>query len=269
VSLALVVAAAVVVAPASGLAGETGDAQSIALEMIKAHGGMDRWKAVTTVSFKNTMVAPWEPDDPWVSIEVTEQNSRRTYQDWPLDGATIVSDGKVTWSKDWKRGNPPKFMVNLSYYFLNLPWITQDPGVKLEGPGQGKLPGGDETYTTIRMTFEPGVGEASDDYYVIFIDPETKRMKAVEYIVTYGAMLDLFNVPEDQTFVGPLINVFDEYATVGGLAFPVKYTTYSPDGDVYGQHTVENLSLDKPFDETRMKMPDDAVVDNSSAKRKQ
>lgn len=33
--------------------------------------------------------------------------------------------------------------------------------------------------------------------YVIYIDPKTNLMKRVEYIVTYGAMLDLFRLPPD------------------------------------------------------------------------
>ena len=213
------------------------------------------------------MVAPYEPDDPWVSVETTQQGSRRTYQDWPLDEASIVYDGTSVWSVDWKRDNPPKFMVNLTYYFLNLPWLTQDDGVVLEGPGEGKLPKDDKTYITIRMTFEPGVGDTPDDYYLIFIDPDTYLMRGAEFIVTYGAMLDLFNMPEDVTFLGPMIKVFETYDTVDGLKIPTTYKTYTPDGTIYGDHTVEDISFTKVFDEARMKMPGGAVIDTSSHER--
>jgi hypothetical protein len=244
-----------------------GDAQDVAMEMIDAHGGMRAWKQAATMSFKNSFVAPYDPDDPWVSIETTQQGSRRSYQDWPLDNATVAYDGEQVWSVGWKRDNPPKFMVNMAYYFLNLPWLTQDDGVVLAGPGKGKLPNDDAIYTTIRMTFEAGVGDAPDDYYEIFIDPDTHLMRGVEYIVTYGAMLDLIGVPADVRFFGPLVKVFESYATVAGLKVPAKFNTYSMEGDVYGEHIVEDISFSKKFDEARMSMPDGAVIDSSSNKR--
>ena len=244
------------------------EAHMVAKKMIEAHGGMEKWSQAPTVSFKHTMIAPQQPDDPWTSIDVTEQGSRRTYQDWPLDEATIVFDGKETWSTDWKRLNPPKFMVNMAYYFLNLPWITQDDGVVLGDFGEGKLPHDDKAYITIRMTFEAGVGDAPDDYYVIYIDPDTHLMRGCEYIVTYGAMLDLFNMPPDVKFLGPLVKVFDDYEKVDGLMVPMTYKTYTPNGQMYGDHSVENVSFKQPFDEARMKKPNNAVIDTSSNERK-
>lgn len=268
--VALVCAALVVAATTTPQADECimSAAQVTAMKMIDAHGGLDKWRSAPTMSFKQTMIAPQEPTDPWTSIEMTHQSSRRTYQDWPLDKATITSDGKKTWSEGWKRGNPPKFMVNLAYYFINLPWLTMDDGVVLEGPGEGKLLDDDKTYITLRMTFEAGVGDASDDYYVIFIDPDTYMMRGVEFIVTYGAMLDLFGMPEDVKQMGPLFKVFDDYKTVEGLKVSTRYKTFTPDGTLYGDHTVEQISFSKPFDEARMTMPEGALIDQSSNERK-
>jgi hypothetical protein len=250
------------------LADEKTEVSEVVWKLIDAHGGMEKWRAAPTVSYEHKLVAPQEPDDPWLSHELTDQRTRREYQEWPLDEATICFDGDKTWSVNWQRLNPPKFMVNLSYYFLNLPWITQDPGVILDGPGTGKIPEDDTEYITVKMTFEAGTGESPDDYYVIYIDPETYRMKATEYIVTYGAMLDLFNAPPEMKFIGPLYHVYEDYVTVGGLVMPSKYRTYDPTGNVYGHHTVSNYAFDKPFDESKMKMPDGAKIDTSSNKRK-
>jgi len=242
-------------------------AEDVASQMIEAHGGLDAWRMKPTVSYKHTLVAPYEPDDPWVSVEVVDQRTRREYQDWPLDGSRIVSDGHEVWSVNWKRANPPKFMVNMAYYFINLPWLTQDDGVILEGPGEGTLPNDDKTYITLMMTFAAGTGDAPDDYYKIFIDPDTGLMKAAEYIVTYGAMLDLMQMPPEQTFMGPLTKVYDDYQTIDGLTVPSSYRTYGPDGNVYGEHKVENVSFSKKFDVSQLKKPAGAVVDKSSSRR--
>lgn len=242
------------------------DAERIVEKMIEAHGGMEAWQSAPTVSFRHTLVSPQDPEDPWVSIETTEQGSRRTYQEWPRDGARIAWDGKTVWSTDWKRLNPPKFMVNLAYYFLNLPWLTQDPGVNLAMEGRGGVPNDDRDYLKVKMTFDPGTGETPDDYYVIYIDPDTYRMRATEFVVTYGPMLDIFGVPAEVKFIGPIIHSYSEFTTVDGLVVPVAYSTFTPTGQLYGEHTVENWSFSKAFDETRLEMPEGAVIDTSDPK---
>lgn len=239
----------------------------VATVMIEAHGGLDAWRAKRTLSYRHTMVAPYAPDDPWVSVEVVDNSSRREYQEWPLDHARIAYDGEQVWSVNWKRANPPKFMVNMAYYFINLPWLTRDDGVNIGELGQGKLPGEEKTYVTVMMTFDPGVGETPEDYYKLFVDPDTGLLKGVEYIVTYGAMLDLMKLPADQTYLGPLTKVYTSYEEIDGLKVPATYRTFAPNGQVYGEHKVENFAFDGPFDESMLQMPEGAVVDHSSAKR--
>ena len=87
---------------------------------------MARWAEAPSVSYEHTLISPGDEDDPWVARETIEQGSRRVYQDWPLDGATLGYDGSEAWTTDWKRGNPPKFMVYVSYYIMNMPWMTRD-----------------------------------------------------------------------------------------------------------------------------------------------
>ena len=103
--------------------------------------------------------------------------------------------------------------------------------------------GDDREYITVKMTFEAGVGETPDDYYTIYIDPETNRMRATEFVVTHAAMLDLFKAPPEAKFIGPLIHVYEEYGTYDGLVIPTRYTTYTPNGRQYGNHTVEDISF--------------------------
>jgi len=242
-------------------------ADQLAAKMIEAHGGMERWEKSSIIHFNQSMVAPGQ-DDPWVSVETIEQGDRRVYQEWPLDGARIVYDGTEVWSTGWIRANPPKFMVHLAYYFICLPWLTQDPGVNLEYTGMGKFPTAEKDYHQLRMTFDAGVGDSPDDYYVIFIDPESYRMIGTEFVVTYGAMLDLFNLPPDKTFLGPLFKVYEDYTEVDDMVLPKRYKTYTPDGTMYGDHLVSNYRFDGVFDEVLMRKPAGAVVDRSSNKRK-
>lgn len=237
-------------------------------KLIQAHGGMEKWAAAPTVSMEHKMVAPQSPDDPWVSYDTTEQGSRRTYQDWTRDEAQIAFDGSRTWSVGWKRLNPPKFMVNLAYYFACMPWILEDDGVILSEPGTGTLPDDDTVYQTVTMTFKPGVGETPDDKYIVFIDPQTHRMKATRFWVTYGALLDIMNMPPEVKALGPITHIYDELQTVEGLTVPAKYHTIGPAGRVMGEHWVTRVSFSKEFDESRMQMPHNAEIDQSSVHRK-
>lgn len=247
---------------------EDGAALEIVQRLIQAHGGMERWEATPTCSYTHKMVAPGYEDDPWVSEEIVEQGSRRCFQNWPLDEAQVAFDGETVWSMNWQRGNPPKFMVNLAYYFLNLPWLTQDPGVFLVDSGMGRFPTAEKDYLTVRMTFDEEVGDTPDDYYVLFIDPDTHRMAATEYVVSFGPMLDLFQAPADAKFIGPFFHVYRKWETVAGLTVPSEYDTFLPDGSKMGVHEVTDWSFDQPFDSARLEMPDGAVVDTSDPRRR-
>lgn len=264
-----VVLALATLSAGTALAGEAPAAtRELVHKLIEAHGGMEKWAAAPTVSLEHKLVAPQQPDDPWISYDTTEQGLRRTYQDWTHDEAEIVYDGSKTWSVGWKRLNPPKFMVNMAYYFVCMPWILEDDGVILSEPGTGKLPDDDTEYKTITMTFEAGVGETPDDKYIVFIDPKTHLMKATRYWVTYGAMLDLMNMPPEVKALGPITHVYDEFQTVEGLTVPATYHTIGPAGRVMGEHWVTRVSFSEKFDESRMEMPHNAEVDKSSVERK-
>lgn len=236
--------------------------------MVAAHGGMEKWQSVPTISYEHAMTDPSEPDDPWVTIEVTEQGSRRCYQTWPRDNATLGFDGETTWTVGWMRGNPPKMMAGISYFFLNLPWITQDDGVILEQVGTAKLPTQTKDYIIVKMTYDPSTGASPHEYYLLHIDPDTHLLKGVEYTVTWAGLLDAFQMPPEVEFLGPSVKVYNEYADIGGLKITTDYTTYGKDGIVYGLHTVKDLSLSKPFDESQVEMPEGAEIDSTSRSRR-
>lgn len=252
--------------------GRYADAQSkeIITKMVEAHGGLEKFNQAKTLSYDHIMWGVGMPDKYgpwWVSKEVIEQGSRRVYQDWLWNNAKIAWDGEKVFSEDWARLNPPKMMAHIHYYFIALPWATQDPGVHLSSPEKAKLPEGEKEMWRIRMSFEKGVGQSSDDYYLLYIDPETYLIAGVGYTVTDGAFLDRMKMPAEIKSIGPMTHVYRQSTEIEGLIFPVKYKTFSPDGKVMGRHLVINYALNKPFDETRMTMTPKSVIDDSSAER--
>jgi hypothetical protein len=238
-------------------------------KVIAAHGGMERWNKAKTLSFTHILTFGEPLAAEWgISEEVTDVKTLRTYQWWPLDGAPLGNDGTKTWTKNWKGFSFPNMNVNQFYRTLSMPWSIASMPYIVGAPSKGKLVKDSIEYVTLKLNFDQSTGESSERYFKLFIHPQTHRIKAVEYSVTYGAFLDLIELPKEQKFYGPVTHIYFEYVNVDGLIFPKKYDTLGEDGNRYGSHVAYNYSLTKPFDESKMKMPKDAVIDNSSSKRK-
>ncbi len=230
----------------------------IVRQMIEAHGGLEKWHSAPTVSFEASLLPPGA-SSPLVHRVAVEQGSRRAYLDFPEMGARISWDGEKAWSENWQGPFPPRFFALLSYYFMNLPWLAADPGVNLSEPGIGTLWDDPTEYITVKMTFGPGVGDTPEDYYILHIDPDSYRLRAAELTVTYAAVL-----PPDIDVMTEVI-VYEEFATVDGLAVPTKASIYGKDRSPLASFPeVRDWSFNKPFDESRMVMPSDAVFDTSS-----
>jgi len=246
---------------------ESTETKRVIEKMITAHGGLINWKNKPSISYVHTFVSPFDPSDPWTSHEIIEQGRRRVYQNWPLDSAEIIYNGKEFYGVNWKRSNPPKFTAHLAMYFSNLPWLTQDNGVKLGEVRRRKILDEPKEYLAVKMTFKDDVGESSDDYYDLLIDPETYTLMAVEYIMTYGALLDLMELPKEVKFLGPFIKKMENYVSIEGLKMPTKLVTLGPKGEDYGFHTYKNWSFSKSFNDELVLLPENAQLDSSSSKR--
>ncbi len=235
--------------------------REIVARMIEAHGGLEKWRSASTVSFEAALLPPGA-DSPVVHRVTVEQGPRRAYLDFPGMGARISWDGEKAWSENWQGPFPPRFFALLSYYFMNLPWLAADPGVNLSEPGTGMLWDDPTEYITVKMTFGPGVGDTPEDYYILHIDPDSYRLRAAELTVTYAAVL-----PPGVDVMTEII-VYEEFATVDGLTVPMKSSIYGKDGSSLASFPeLRDWSFSKPFDESRMVMPPDAVLDTSSPTR--
>jgi len=241
-------------------------AEKIIAKMIEAHGGMKEWKNCPTVSFDTHLRVDFGGGN-WVDYweEVTvEQGSRRVYATLPNPDGTsgsIAFDGQNAWSAGDLRGiakAPARFTAWRNYYLFNVPWLTQDASVILGKPGTGTVPNDTREYITVPMTFKADAGDTPRDTYTLYIDPDTYRLKATEYGMTFKSML-----PEGMTSAPPSVFVWEETKDVHGLIVLTRYNVYWKDGAIVTTGEVSNWAFDKPFDETRMEMPDDGTPDES------
>ena len=82
------------------------DARQSVTDMIDAHGGMQAWDAISSISFMFFTRNSGAPE-PWLSRETIHTPTGRAYLDWPVLEAAIVWDGSDVWSDNWPPFAPP------------------------------------------------------------------------------------------------------------------------------------------------------------------
>lgn len=231
------------------------DAEAIVDRLVAAHGGLKAWRDAPSVRFTDHWTLPGGRQ--YSTRVVVEQGRRRSTLDMLGSEAHLGWDGEKAWSVAWESPAPPRFMAQLNYYFVNLPWLTQDPGVVLAYEGQRPVRGSDTAYHHVRMSFENGVGDTPDDYYLLYVDPDSHRLHGCEYIVTYQPLL-----PDGVEHTPPHDLIFQEWAQVDGLVVPVSYVIYEGD-EIYAKCEIDEWEFEEPFDPSSVEMPEGAVVDDS------
>lgn len=255
-----IVALSVGLAALAGMSEAAESPQQIVDSMIAAHGGMNTWASAPTVSFEAEMIPPGQTQGAPVRVTV-EQGRRRAYQEVPALSARMAWDGEKAWSENWKLPFPPRFAALLDYYFANLPWLTRDPGVRLASEGTAELPGDVTEYLAVRMTFDEGVGDSPRDSFLLFIHPQTRQLRATEYVATYAGVM-----PPGLKALPPNRVLYEEHATVDGLIVPTRYEFFVKEGHKpLATVRVRDWSFSKPFDASRLTMPAGGVLDKSKA----
>ncbi|TRY29311.1 hypothetical protein FM019_18065 [Aliiglaciecola sp. M165] len=237
--------------------------------MVDAHGGIDKWRSIPAISFDAIMHNNYHAKHElawWVARESIDQQTKQVHQNWYLSDAEIAYDGEDVWSRNWNKVNPPTAMLYFFYYFINLPFITQDEGVVLSEVKEFAWPGhGGKVYHEVKMTFKerPVIGKSALDYFVLYIDPITNLLAGYQYAIGNRAMLDALGQPPERKLFGPLWRYIVKNQTVDGLVFPAAFRTM-PEADerIVGNHIITDIDISTPFDKTLLSMPKDAIVDN-------
>lgn len=134
------------------------------------------------------------------------------------NGPTLVFDGKKAWVAS-KTGQFPgaRFHLLTWTYFMAAPFKLQDPGSKLVPQSDQALLG--KKYKTARLTFEDGVGDSPEDWYVVYKDPSKQQLAALAYIVTYGQS-------KEKASQAPHVLVYEEPVEVEGVSLTKRWRIY-------------------------------------------
>jgi hypothetical protein len=169
------------------------------------------------------------------------------------DTALLFYDGERAWISPASVTVPrARFHLQTWPYFLAAPFKLQDPGTHLEPTGRHPLDG--TPCETARLTFDPGVGDSPDDWYFVYEDPETGRLAAMGYIVTYGG------VTVEEAEAEPHAIVYHDYVTIDGVTLSRRWLFHhwsealGPYGDPIGEATLRNIRFVEP-DERAFAVP--------------
>jgi hypothetical protein len=159
-------------------------------------------------------------------------------------GAVAIWDGNNAWVSPGAAEFPEARFHALTWpYFLSAPMKLRDPGARVEPLGGKELRR--ERFETAKLAFDPGVGDTPDDWYVLYRSPESGRLHAMAYIVTFGTS-------REDAEKEPHAVTYDEYVNVDGVPIPTRWTFWMWNeaqgihGEPIGEVTLENPSFVAP-----------------------
>lgn len=156
---------------------------------IEAHGGLRRWYEHGTITFSfhyEPLKSSPNPRPGIKTLNKVELWNTRAHQK-RIDGteAEFAWDGTDAWVWPTKDALPfpARFWALTPFYFVGIPFVLADPGTRYEKLPDLNLKG--RLLHTLRVSYGDGVGDSPDDYYIIHISPETHRVVAIRYVVSY------------------------------------------------------------------------------------
>lgn len=184
-------------------------------KVFDAHGGIDKWNAMQTLSF--TMNKPNGKE-----LTITHLKTRAERIDTPT--YAMGNDGNTLWVNEKNdieyKGNA-RFYKGLMMYFYAMPFILGDSGIIYEETEPLTFEG--TTYPGLLISYEAGVGESPDDQYLVYYDEKTGKMEWLGYTVTFGKE----GKSKDFRFIH-----YNNWQTVNGLVLPKSIDWYKVEDGV-------------------------------------
>jgi len=216
------------------------DAGRLVAQSIEAHGGLATWLSKGTIAFEFDYRPLAQPERRMRTYQRVDLWSARAHHEeigalpsTPVGGAvapdatfdsplaTFGWDGQEAWITPSAEAFPStaRFWSLTPYFFLGMPFVAADPGTRYERLADAELDG--ITHQLVKLTYEDGTGDAPDDYYVLYLRPDTHRLAALRYVVSYpGFFAPGAHSPEK-------LMRFTEPTTAAGLLLATRLDTYA------------------------------------------
>lgn len=139
-------------------------------------------------------------------------------------GAVLIFDGEDVYKDAPEEAYPrARFDIHTWQYFFMAPFKLTDPGTNWSEMSEQSLDG--QSYERAKLTFEPGTGDAPDDWYILYASPETQLTYAMAYIVTY------FGSNQEEAMENAHAISYHDYSEVDGIPMATewKFWNWSPE----------------------------------------
>ena len=216
---------------------------------LEAHGSLERWQKMRTLEYD--IDRGGSPEHQLIDLHNRKVHLSHENYTVGFDGTEVwVAPNKAAFGKGSAR-----FYHNLIFYFHAIPFVLADPGIQYEELPQKEFEG--KLYDAVKISYNKGVGDAPDDYYIAHFDTETHLMKWLLYTVTYysGAPGEKYNAL-----------LYDEYEEVNGLKVPKLMKGYKYEdgelGELRYERPFNNIKLSESApDQSIFEMPEAAEID--------
>ncbi len=204
-------------------------AKALVQESIKAHGGIDKWYDNGLLHFRWT----YNMRDKGVTLDTTQTvdpKSLSTVHKVQGSDTTFGMNKGVAWIKpaDAKFMVPPKFWSLTPIYLFGIPFVFNDENANFEQL-RASMHFEGKDYTQVKITYNAGAGDSSDDYYVLLIDPETKITRGAYYTVTNPLVLN-GKAPGPAKFI-----TLDNLTDIEGVKLASGHRTFKLEGGEIGE----------------------------------
>ncbi len=199
----------------------TSEAGEIVWQAMEAQGGLAGWFSNGPVAF-HFNYQPLDGGAPRNTYQVVDTWSARAKHFSVVDSTQQFGwDGQKAWIKakdstvfDYNT----RFWSLTPYFFMGLPFVLEGKGIHLDLLEQVEYK--DNLYHVVKVTFDSGIGDAPDDYYILYFNTRSRKLEVIRYIVSYpGYFKKGEHMPEK------FMELSGEQ-TVNGITFPENYKTY-------------------------------------------
>jgi hypothetical protein len=207
---------------------------------IEKYGGLENWYSNGPIYFRfNYKNLKSGGPDTYQTVDTWSAKARHQLVS---DTTTAYGwDGEKAWKYPYNASvkENPRFWSLTPFYFVGMPFVIADEGIKLQDEGEITFEG--NTYHQIRVNFADDLGDAPDDFYVLYIDTTTFRIGGLRYIVSYPGFYEkgTHGPEKHMTYYGK--------QTIDGIQLPQSIKTYAWDGQKPREHLVNITITDVDF----------------------
>lgn len=212
------------------------EAGQLIWKAIEYQGGLSKWFANGPIYFRFNYRPQGQGKvrDTYQTVDTWSSKARHQLTDNP--SVEYGWDGEKAWKypADAEIAMNPRFWSLTPYYFIGLPFVLGDEGVILTLEEPTTLQG--KEYSMVRVTYGEGIGDAPDDYYVLYLDKETSRLAALRYVVSYPGFF-----PNGGQTAEKLM-LFEGSQNIDDITLPERLPTYKWSDEHMGE-LVTNIDV--------------------------